>query len=50
MAAQRKSRSRGRAAKDQEFEKLLRCAAALLQDHKRPHRLKVAKKKRATTA
>jgi hypothetical protein len=43
MAAQHKARPDGSAAKDQEFENLLRRAAAFLQNRKKLHPVKVAK-------
>ena len=50
MTAQRKARRHSKPAKDREFENLLRRAAAFSRDRKRPHVLKVVKKKRATAA
>jgi hypothetical protein len=46
MAAQRRSRSPGRAAKDQEFEKLLRQAADFLQKRQKQSASHVYIKKR----
>jgi len=40
MVAHRKTRPQGSAAKEREFEKLLRRASVLKQDRKRPRRLR----------